>query len=214
MKTGIIVAMDKEYDSLVRILDGRNEGRLDGHDIRLAVAGIGKVNAAVTAAAMILDFRPDCVISTGVAGGLSAEMKAGDVVIGRQTAYHDVDCGSGNLPGQVQGQPQRFDADVSLIPFAKKVLEGAWARTPGRYFEGLIATGDQFVFREDAPAILAKYPDALAADMESAALAQTCYRYGVPFLSIRMVSDVIAPDLSGDNFEQYKAFFGMEGNTL
>lgn len=214
MRAGIIVAMDKEYESLVHILDGRGEGRLDGHDIRLAIAGIGKVNAAVTAAGLIRDFAPDCIISTGVAGALTSRFQMGDVAVGVQTAYHDVDCGSGNLPGQMQGFPQRFPSDASLIPFAKDILREAWKQTPGKYLEGLIVTGDQFVYAEDAPRILGKYPDALAVDMESAALAHTCFKFGVPFLSIRMISDVIAPDVHEDNYDQYKSFFGMTGDQL
>ena len=54
----------------------------------------------------------------------------------------------------------------------------------------LIASGDQFyISREEDARILSVRPDALASDMESGAIAQTCHHYGVPFLSIRSISD-------------------------
>lgn len=104
MKTGIIVAMDSEFDALT------------GCGIPNVVkAGIGKVNAARTATELILTQRPDCIINSGVAGGIDACLQVGDFVVGTEVAYHDVWCGEGNLRGQVQGLPQRFAADPGLI---------------------------------------------------------------------------------------------------
>ena len=71
---------------------------------------------------------------------------------------------------------------------------------------GLICTGDRFV--EDAAelaAIKRHFPQGMAVDMESAAIAQTCFVYGVPFLSFRIVSDT--PGAHDDNFAQYRDFW-------
>jgi adenosylhomocysteine nucleosidase len=47
------------------------------------------------------------------------------------------------------------------------------------------------------------FPSGLAVDMESAAIAQTCYLYDIPFLSVRQISDV-----PGENqAEQYVTFW-------
>ena len=148
-------------------------------------SGIGKAGAARTATELILRERPDCIINSGCAGGLAPLVAVGDTVLGAQTAYHDVWCGEGNLPGQVQGLPQCFDADPALL---QKALALPAAQP---VHSGLICTGDWFVTTaQEDEKILKTYPEALACDMESAAIAQVCHHYGVPFLSFRMISDV------------------------
>ena len=174
MKAGLIVAMTSELEALRRA------------GITGAVqSGIGKAAAARTATEMILRDRPDCIINSGCAGGLAPAVAVCDIVVGAQTAYHDVWCGEGNLRGQVQGLPQRFDADPALLRAARSV------RTDAPLHCGLICSGDQFLTTpEDDARVLGIYPDALACDMESTAVAQVCRHYGVPFLSFRLISDV------------------------
>ncbi|MBO6238699.1 MAG: 5'-methylthioadenosine/adenosylhomocysteine nucleosidase, partial [Bacteroidales bacterium] len=58
---------------------------------------------------------------------------------------------------------------------------------------------------EDAR-VLDIYPDALACDMESAAIAQVCRHYGVPFLSFRIISDTRAG--GHDRQTAYSDFWG------
>ena len=174
MKKGLIVAMTSEYEALRR-------AGVTG----VIKSGIGKADAARAATEFILTEHPDCIINSGCAGGVGAGLHVCDIVVGSQTAYHDVWCGEGNLPGQVQGLPQRFDADPALLRAALSLQTAQPVRS------GLICTGDQFLTSpEDDARVLGIYPDALACDMESAAIAQVCHHYGVPFLSFRMISDV------------------------
>ena len=178
MKAGIIVAMQSEYDAL------REAGVAS-----VVLSGIGKASAARAVTELILTEHPDCIINSGVAGGLKDFIvKAGDVVIGSEVAYHDVWCGEPNERGQVQGLPSRFPADPVLL--AKATALAASREWPVTIHTGLIASGDQFyISREEDARILSVRPDALASDMESGAIAQTCHHYGVPFLSIRSISD-------------------------
>ena len=174
MKTGLIVAMRSEYEAL------RRAGVPD-----VVQSGIGKADAARAATELILQERPDCIVNSGCAGGVAAGLRMFDIVLGAQTAYHDAWCGAGSLPGQIQGQPQRFDADPALLRAALSLQREHPLRS------GLICTGDQFLATpEDDARVLGIYPDALACDMESAAVAQVCRHYGVPFLSFRLISDV------------------------
>ena len=174
MRAGLIVAMASEYEALRRA--GVTE---------VVKSGIGKAGAARAATELILQDRPDCIINSGCAGGIGPGVRMFDIVVGSQYAYHDVNCGDGFQPGQLQGLPQRFDADPAL-------LQTALALQAGRPLHGgLICSGDQFLTTpEDDARVLSIYPDALACDMESAAIAQVCRHYGVPFLSFRMISDV------------------------
>ena len=188
-----MVAMDKEYERIEA---------LHSSDIILCKSGIGKVNAAAAATRMIMEHRPDCIISTGCAGGLAAGLKVMDVVVGAQTCYHDADCGEGFEPGQIMGMPARFEADAGL--YAKAM--GLSARAGSRILGGLICTGDVFCTeREQTDAILRRFPEAAAVDMESAAIAQVCHIYEVPFISFRIVSDSAGDDKA--RISEYRDFW-------
>lgn len=194
MKIGIMVAMDKEY-ALVEALHS--------DDIFLCRSGVGKVNAAAAATRMIMENRPDCIISTGCAGGLAPHINVMDIVVGSQTCYHDVDCGEGFAPGQMMGMPERFDADASLYAKAMALNAPSGSQIVG----GLICTGDSFCTRkEQTDAILKRFPQAAAVDMESTAIAQVCHLYQVPFISFRIISDSANGDTSRLN--EYNDFWG------
>ena len=88
MTIGIISAMDSEHRQLVERLQDKKmsgdgnlhyvEGLLGGNRVILTQCGIGKVNAAVGATELIRRFAPDCVISTGVAGGIDTCLRVTD----------------------------------------------------------------------------------------------------------------------------------------
>lgn len=176
-KIAVIVALESEYDFAKSIL-------ADKPGISLSMCGIGKVNAAIGATAIIEKNRPDAIISTGLAGAIDRSLHTMDIIVARQVAYHDVWCGEGYEYGQVQGYPRFFDADRELYDKAMSLsVEGLSIKG------GLQISGDQFINAEDVPHLRRMYPEALSVDMESGALAQTCHRYGVPFISFRVISD-------------------------
>ena len=101
MKIGIIGAMEKEIEALradmtektTRVISGMrfDEGKLCGRDVVLAVAGIGKVNAAMCTQTMILTYAPNVILNTGVAGGIGKGLRVMDVVVATAVAQHDLD---------------------------------------------------------------------------------------------------------------------------
>lgn len=201
MKIGVIIAMDIEYRKMCDALGGRPQGIINGNEVVLWQCGIGKVNAAIGTINLITQHNPDCIISTGLAGGIDPSLEVTDVVVGSQTAYHDVWCGEGNEWGQVQGLPARFDADPKMLQCAKKVAESSKQRV----LSGLICTGDQFISDKATLAeIKTRFPEALACEMESAAIAHTCLLRHVPFLSVRVVSDT--PGNTDDHQQQWSDF--------
>lgn len=217
MTIGIISAMDSEHRQLAERLQEKRttgdgsfryvEGCLSGNRVILTQCGIGKVSAAVGASELIRRFRPDCLISTGVAGGIDPCLRVTDVVASERLVYHDVWCGDGNEYGQVQGFPPLYEGCSSLLKHALSLNETNHASgIESRIHGGLICTGDQFITgRTELDAIKRRFPDGLAVDMESAAMAQTCYLYGVPFLSFRIISDTPGVD---DHASQYADFWG------
>jgi len=194
MKIGIIVAMDKELQQL-RPLFPEDK-------VILQKSGIGKVNAALQTARMISEYHPDAIISTGCAGGNGDDINIQDVVVSTQLAYHDVYCGEAvghSVYGQVQGLPPRFEADPNLL---RKSLE---LRVESlEIHQGLIVTGDWFVdTKEKMREIIGHFPEAKAVDMESAAIAQTCYIYKVPFISFRVISDIPLRDTDASQYHDF-----------
>ena len=209
MKIGIIVAMDKELVQLKSLLSTPEEersgsknfitGRIGPHEVILQKCGIGKVNAAVGAVEMIDRYHPDLVVSTGCAGGADTRLKVTDVVVGTQYTYHDVYCGSEVAYRQFVGMPALYESGKEWV---EKALALNCSTT---IHSGLMVSGDWFVdSREKMREILSHFPDAKAVDMESCAIAQTCYLHDVPFVSFRVISDV---PLSDEKASQYFDFW-------
>ncbi len=198
MKIGIIVAMDKELHQLQSLFT-------DG-SVVVQKCGIGKVNAALGAQRMINEFHPDAIISSGCAGGNGDDVNVQDIVVSTQLAYHDVYCGTAvdgsTQYGQVQGLPARFDADPYLLRKSDelKVKSGQTLAI----HQGLIVTGDWFVdSREKMREIIGHFPEAKAVDMESCAIAQTCYINKVPFITFRVISDVPLRDTNASQYHNF-----------
>ena len=205
--------MDSEHRQLVERLQDKKmsgdgnlhyvEGLLGGNRVILTQCGIGKVNAAVGATELIRRFAPDCGISTGVAGGIDTCLRVSDVVVSERLVYHDVWCGNEYEYGQMAEMPAVYEGCVSLLEHALS-LNGTGLES--YIHSGLICTGDQFITnRTELDANKQRFPDGLAVDMESVAIAQTCYLYNTPFLSFRIISDTPGAD---KHFDQYQNFWG------
>ena len=210
MKIGIIAAMSSEYKQVAQLLENKKEytegiyeyteGNIKNNTIILTKCGIGKVNAAVGAVELIHTFQPDCIISTGVAGGIDKCLKVMDVVASAQIVYHDVWCGEGNAYGQIQGMPTFFEGNKTLFDCAISLD----TETP--IHGGLICSGDKFITdREELDVIKGNFPEGLAVDMESGSIAQVCHIYKVPFISFRIISDTPGAE---NHWEQYTNFWG------
>ena len=199
--------MRKELDLLLPLLNDSEDscmggfefhrGKMGRHDVMVMQCGIGKVNAAMGTLMLVNHFAPNYVINSGVAGGADLSVNVMDVVAGARVAYHDVWCGPESELGQVQGLPLYFEG-------AKRLLD----LVPDRddIHKGLICSGDQFIDKkEDVNRIKGNFPEALAVDMESGAIAQVCFLSKVPFLALRVISD--SPGASHDNTKQYLDFW-------
>ena len=211
MRIAIIVAMDKEFIRIKELLEQVEEttiggrcytsGRLGNNELMLHQCGIGKVNAAIGVTELIRLFNPDLVVSTGCAGGASDMLEVTDVVVSSQLAYHDVYCGYAlgeTVYGQVQGMPARYTTPREIVEKALACGE--------RIHEGLIVTGDWFVDdQEKMRSIIRLFPEAMAVDMESAAIAQTCHVFGIPFVSFRVISDIPLKDTKASQYHDFWA---------
>lgn len=203
---GIIGAMDEEVASFREAMSNVQDkdiadlhfflGRIAGQSLVVMKSGIGKVNAAVASTLLIREFKLDLLVNSGLAGALDPELEIGDMVLGRELAQHDVDVSAfGYAAGQIPGQAPRFEAPTWLLDSARRSAEGMGIAAK----EGLILSGDQFVADHGRRLRLREiFPEALAVEMEGAAIAQVCGLFSVPCLVVRAISDRADQSGSGD----------------
>lgn len=210
MKIGIIGAMDQEVSILKeQLTDTRSWERADAlfisgslgcHEVIVVRSGIGKVLSAVTTALLIHQYGVNMVINTGSAGGIGQGLSIGDLVIANKLAYFDVDVTNfGYAPGQLPGMPLFYECSDYLKEEMKKAAEKTGLSTR----LGLIVTGDSFVSdTQKVKQILNDFPDALACEMEGAAIAQAASQFNIPFLVVRAISDT-ADQEATQNFDEF-----------
>ena len=168
---------------------------LAGRPVVLALSGIGLVNAAASATAVITATRPRAVISAGSAGGLAPGVHVGDVVVGSGYRFTDADATAfGYAPGQVPGMPVSYGADAALLDAAPSG-EGLGLEVR----VGEMVAGDSFVTAANVTPVRERFPAALSADMETTALAQVAHLFALPFVSVRGVSDLCGPAGADDH---------------
>ncbi|MGY4690415.1 5'-methylthioadenosine/S-adenosylhomocysteine nucleosidase [Salibacterium sp. K-3] len=202
MKIAVIGAMDEEVEVLKSKLEECREevtggtrfykGRLHGADVVLIQSGIGKVNAAVATTLVMEKFSPDLVINTGSAGGFNPELNVGDLVVSTEVRYNDVDATVfGYEYGQVPQMPVAYKADEKL---KEKTLAAA-SQEQIPVTDGLILSGDSFMSSDSQIAFLKEtFDEPQCAEMEAGAIAHVCWRFDVPFVIIRALSDVAGND--------------------
>jgi adenosylhomocysteine nucleosidase len=192
---GIVAAMEEEVTGMrARMVGGRpiavngrevhvTVGRLGGARVALAVTGDGPRHARRGLAALLAVQPPDRIIVVGVAGGLSATLDVGALVIGRQV----IDEADGSV----------YQADAALV-------ETAATSCGARRGVAVTATRIADTAAEKrrllllAAAIAPVAGDhggpgtAAVVDLESAAFAAAATRAGIPWLVLRAVSDTAA----------------------
>jgi adenosylhomocysteine nucleosidase len=215
-RIGILSAMPQELQAVLDLMPdehmercaGREfwPGHLAGHDVVAAVSGIGKVAAATTATLLLERYQVSAIVFTGVAGGLGKGVAVGDVVVASELLQHDMDASPLVPRHEVPGYGRaRFATDTAwraaLHHAAQRTLAQAtqvlgpqavadFGLQHARVHEGLVVSGDRFVATTAESATLRHtLPDALAVEMEGAAVAQVCHDFCVPFALVRTVSD-------------------------
>ena len=194
---GIICAMDKEAEKLKAAMVGaavERVGRLEfttgtlmGREAVIGMAGIGKVNAAMCAEAMILRYRPSLIVNSGVAGSLSPMLDIGDIAVGTGVVEHDFDT-------TALGDPPAFFNELGgdTFPCDAKAVEGILkaAKAEGVHaVPAKIASGDRFIADAGTKARIVDTFGAHACEMEAGAIAHVCYNNGVRCAVIRAISD-------------------------
>lgn len=222
MKIVIISAMDVEIEYLITKLNNKKEikyhsytfyeGVLEHKDVVIARAGIGKVASGMIVASILSYYKDvDIIINVGVSGGILGMVEVGDVVIADSLKYADVDVTI--FPKYAFGQIPGFPATLPTI--SKRLNQ---LNLDFKYKKGMILSGDKFYNNhQELSSLIDKYfknDKVLAIDMESAALGQACYSFGINYLVIRGISDVIGGNKQLAKYEESVNFSSKNANLL
>lgn len=205
---GFIIAMEKEKQALMNLFENIENVNIHGinftkasyqdKNIVLALAGIGKVNAAHTTTLLIEHFNVDLIISSGIAGGFDKNLKTLDFVVATSVSYADVDAAleGGEVYGQIPGMPKEYKCQYETIEKAN--IENV--------YYGKVLSGDQFVTNYDkvSKIVDSYFPNqsVMAFEMELGAVAQIAYLMNVPLIGIKCISDIIGET----NLTDYNTF--------
>ncbi len=140
-------------------------------DMQVVFTGVGKANAARSLTEAILKYRPEVVINVGTAG--TACHAVGDILVCRHFIDRDL------LPLSIRILEAELHSPVEGTPSLPSLVEG---RETQECFT--LSTGDSFVTEVGGV-------EADAVDMEGFAEAQVCRHYGVPFVSVKYITDIV-----------------------
>ncbi len=231
-KIGIISAMDEELVLIEQTMKVEHvdtiaqrvftSGKIKGRSCLCVKAGFGKVNAALTAEILILQYKVDAIIFSGVAGGINPQLGVGDVVISKKVAHHDF--GSITTDQFIVFDTIGFAADSFLVQLALKAATEAKldplpikiSKEAGHLPQivvGTIATGDQFISSEEKRQWIEKTFNADCVEMEGAAVAQVCAINKVPFVIVRCLSD-LANENANLDFEAFLPYAAKNSSLI
>ena len=199
---GIIGALDVEVEGIKNIMSDTEEkifssitytrGKIQNQECVLAMCGMGKVNAAICAQTMIMQYHPDEIICLGIAGSLSDDVKCMDVVVAKDTVQYDMDTTAfGDERGFVQGPDRvKFQSDERLVDKLVDIVK----QEQLTYHVGTMATGDTFIADTDMSNEVASTFSAIACDMESGSIGHVCCLNEVPYAAVKTISDDASVD--------------------
>ena len=162
---GFIVALNTEVPFLFRDISIVHQ--FNDHLIKVVISGTGQKRAGKKTKSLCdkqEKFSPDYLINLGFCGATKDELTIGDLIIANRLSYVNQEIRLQNL----------------YIDKAKDVFQGT------KYYLGKIQTFDWPVFSRSRVC-----EDTLAVDMESFAIAETCIKYQMPIIVIKVVSDIV-----------------------
>ncbi|XQP55694.1 MAG: 5'-methylthioadenosine/S-adenosylhomocysteine nucleosidase [Mycoplasmoidaceae bacterium] len=199
---GLIAAEKMETNNLIKTINAKviefngvryYIGNINDKQVVVCFSGVGKVNAALTAMNMVINFGVDKIFNIGLAGAYKANIIPGSVLIADSVEYDDVDMTAFKYQlNQLTDEPIRLDIKKEYVDFLKSINKNSVV--------GTIATGDVVVTLNNIEA----YPslankDVIGFDMEAMAIAQVCNKTKTDFLCVKIVSDNLSLDSSSDD---------------
>lgn len=165
-------------------------GTAAGHHLALCLSGIGKANAAATTQLVISAFAPEAIMNIGLAGNCTPALPLGGAVVAERLVYHDINI---RLTAPA---PEDAVPDAHLVQAAVETL----AALDIPFVAGTVATGDQFITDSAVRDDIIARTGAACVEMEGAAVAHIAAKNGLPFVTVKLMSDH-ADDIAGADFD-------------
>lgn len=179
-RAAVLFDLPVQLDAFVKRMQGVVVNRASGLDVHVGGLAGKQVAAAVRGEKpessrqviklLVCGHRPDVIVAAGQGGGLVKSLGAGDIVVANEL---------------VNEQGERLTIDIQATP-SKRVHVGC------------VASVTHMPSERNAKLELAAHTDALAADPVSFSFGEACRREGVPFMSIRVLSETLDDALPSD----------------
>lgn len=153
-----------------------------GVDLAAIPSGVGPENGLAAAGRLALH-GAEALVSAGLAGGLSPDLKTGDVVVGDRILE---DRGQGGYERWGPGRGSATLAHSALLAKGIPARQGS-----------ILSVGNRVPSAREKGILFGK-TRALALDMESAAVARAAADARIPFLALRAIIDPVDRDVDPD----------------
>ena len=194
---GIVVALKAEASGLLKIANIKEEFKLadkqaylcniDGHECILAISGIGKVSAALTAQILIDKYDVDVILNFGSCGGTNDSVKIANYYVVDKSCQYDFDLTELDpVPlGYIQDYDRVFfETHSDCIDFLEKAT---------------LASSDRFTNKNSDVQTVNSMGCSIC-DMEACAIAQVCCSNSIPLISIKGITDVYGSQTAPEQF--------------
>jgi len=174
-------------------------GPVAGNRVVFVTSGVGKTNAAHAATVLIGKFSPSCIVNFGIGGAYpSSGLKVGDIAVAAKEVYADegVMLKDGLYSFEITGIPllkvrgrkyfNEFPADRRLSRLALKA-----SGTVAHCKSGVFLTVSACTGTGKRAGELAEKFVPICENMEGAAVAHICRIYGIPFVEVRGISNIV-----------------------
>lgn len=205
MKIGLAYALEGEIESILRTTDAKLLETVSGvaiyeiaPDVLAYTGGVGKVNAAMSAQLFIDRYRPDWIVSAGVAGCFR-DLPIGTLVLADSFIQHDVDTTAAGDPIGFVSTVDRVEFPTSCVEVMSSLLTSLGAD----HLTGRVATGDAFLSGGSRADWVAETFSPVLCEMEGGAVAQVCLRSGVKFTALKSVSDRLCQENNAEEYFNY-----------
>ncbi len=209
---GIIIPVNYEFKAFNDIMDiesgkAKTIGNLTFYThimgdkkVVIVKSQFSKVNAAIATTMLINDFGADYIICVGTSGGIAKDLKIGDIIVSEKLMQYDVaeedDDSYELMTININDNDAYiwFEADPYLRQMSLKSSETAdFIPINGKDIdvkEGSVGTADVFASGEKYLNFISQW-NLDCAEMEGAAVAQVCYKFGKPFVVLRTISNFV-----------------------
>ncbi len=227
-----MAAMPEEIEGVIKLVEnseiksigGRDyiSGTINDKNVVVVFSRWGKVAAASTVTTLIDIFNVNQILFTGIAGGIHADLKVGDIVVASSCVFHDMDTRPLHdryvvpllnikyfdvhvTDGLIEKLQNVFDVN-NISNVVGEQWSGHFNLSAVMIVNRPIASGDQFInSQETRNDIQVNLADVACVEMEGAAVAQICFEHNIPCTIVRTISDS-ANDSAAVDFEPFAKY--------